>query len=154
MIYRPAFVGFTLMLLVAACIGCAGEEDKSDHGSGPPTKKVDLCSLIANSKSYAGKSVATVGRITATKEGIDMWDPACTNLGVDISIDFDATGRRGFGVLEQALKAHGLSSHPVIASVTGVLRWNCYDKTRHKKRTVLEVESVDEVHQATVVERR
>lgn len=58
------------------------------------------------------------------------------------------------GELEDALKAHGLSDHPVIATMRGVILFNQYDKIRRKKRTVLAIDSVEDVHQAASVEHR
>lgn len=117
-------------------------------------ERASICALMAAPKQYTGKTVEVIARITRTKEGIGLWDPSCGNLGVDLLIDFDETDKPGFKELEEALKAHGLSDHPVIATVQGVFTFNQYDKFKKQKRTVLVASSVFNVHQSSDVEHR
>lgn len=147
-------IAINLVLLLGAATSCNAGSQQAGLGNGQAVYKVALCKLLVDPKAYKGKSVEVVARITATKEGIDIWDPACSSLGLNLSIDFDAPGKHGFRELEDALKAHGLSDHPVIATMRGVILFNQYDKIRRRNRTVLAIESVEDVHQAASVERR
>jgi len=143
----------SLMSLGVLIPNCDAQSHEAKHGN-ERVIQIPLCRLLADPRAYAGKTVEVVARITATKEGIDIWDPTCKNIGVDLVIDFDAPGKKGFSELEDSLRAHGLSDHPVIATLRGMFIPNQYDKVRRKKRTVLAVESVEGVHQAASVERR
>jgi len=80
-------------VLLALILGCRAGSDGSQAAmmSRNPTT-VALCKLTMAPKAYTETLVEVNGRITATKEGIDMWDPSCSNRGVDLSVDFDSGG--------------------------------------------------------------
>lgn len=143
-----------LSVLLALILGCRAGSDGSQAAmmSRNPTT-IALCTLTMAPKADTETLVEVDGRITATKEGIDMWDPSCSNRGVDLSVDFDSGGV-GLKELEQALKEYGLSDHPVIATVDGSFIPDHYDSIRHRKRTILVVKKVSNIHQSSAEEHR
>jgi hypothetical protein len=76
------------------------------------------------------------------------------SLGIDLSIDFDVHSDNGFESLEAALKAHGLSDYPVIATIEGNFTPDRYDSIRRRKRTVIVVRKVKGIRQSSARERR
>jgi len=142
------------VFLLGIVMSCSARSRQPQAATNQSFRRVTFCTLLADPKTYTGQALEVVARVTATKEGIDMWDPLCGKSGIDLSVDFDATNRAGFKEFEAALKEHGLSDRPVIATIRGVFVFNQYDKTRHQSRSIFTVDSVGDVHQANDVERR
>lgn len=151
--FAHSFWLIKISFLLALILGCRAPSDGSaaTTTSRSPTA-LSLCTLTMTPKAYTATLVEVTGRITATKEGIDMWDPSC-NRGVDLSVDFDSQGV-GLKELEGALKEHGLSNHPVIATVAGSFVPDHYDSVRHQKRTILVVKRASDIHQSSEEEHR
>lgn len=143
-----------ISLLLAVLMGCSTSSHCSQAALDRSPTRLSLCSLIITPNSYAAKAVEVTGLITATKEGIRMWDPSCRSRGLDLSIDFALPGNAGFKVLDEALKAHALSDHPVIATIEGRFMPDYDDGTMQRKRTVLLVQRVTKVHQSSAQELR
>jgi hypothetical protein len=140
-----------VLLLICILSGCFYSRCTVGAASGEATAAT-ICAVLAAPKLYTGKPVEVVARITRTKEGIGLWNPSCGNLGIDLLIDFNETDKPGFKELEEALKVHGLSDHPVIATVQGVFTFNHYDKFRKQKRPILIADRILDIHQSSNVE--
>jgi hypothetical protein len=115
---------------------------------------VSLCDVLARPKAFSGKSMTMTVRITSTKEGTTLWNPACKGLGVDLQTDASARSQPGISALYQALRLHGLSDHPVIATVTGIFIYDQYDEVRHQRRSVVKATAATDIKQSDVVEHR
>ncbi len=141
-------------LLLAMVVSCSGGSPIPRASVDQAPTKTSICSIMANPKAFGGKAVEVVGRITATKEGIDIWDPSCRGVGIDLSIDYDVHADNGFEPLEALLKTNGLSDYPVIATIQGSFMPDQYDKIRRKKRTLLRVQKAMDVHLSAEEEYR
>ena len=93
-------------------------------------------------------------RITKTKDGTSLWNPSCAKHGIGMLMDAPSGSRPGLSELRRALTLHGLSDHPVIATLTGVFLYNDYDEIRHRHRSVLKVIDAVEIKQSETVEHR
>jgi hypothetical protein len=67
-------------VLLVTLMSCSAGSARSQAAVDQALRRASICSLMAAPKTYAGKTVEVVGRITAVKEGIDMWDPSCRDL--------------------------------------------------------------------------
>lgn len=125
------------------------------HGAtnGPPIR-VSLCDVIEHPMDYSGKSVVMTVRVMATKDGTGIWNPSCKKRGIDILFDVPYESKPGLLELHQALVSHGLSDHPVIATLTGVFENNYFDEIRQRRKSVLKVIDAAEITQSRTVEHR
>jgi hypothetical protein len=125
------------------------------HGeTNGPSVSVSLCDVIEHPRDYSGKSVVMTVRITATKEGTSLWNPSCAKDAIGMLIDAPSESGPGLLELRRAIKLHGLSDHPVIATLTGVFLYNDYDEIRHRRRSVLKVIDAAEIKQSQTAEHR
>jgi hypothetical protein len=92
-------------------------------------------------------------RITATKEGSFLWTPACRNLGVvSLQLEGQAESDSGLKGLQEMLRSHGLSDHPVIATLTGTFTYN-QQPDEHRHRAVFRANAASDLKQSDRVER-
>lgn len=114
--------------------------------------RADLCDVLRTPSKYAGKTITVVARISLTKEGGFLWSPGCSKRRVRLIIDLkDESGTAG-GFLA-ALRRHGLSDHPIIATLTGIYVPDYYDDTRNLRYPVFRVTGVAQVTRSRDVER-
>ena len=79
---------------------------------------VPFCELVKNSQQYSGKIVTTTARITRFKHGTGLGDPACP-ISADLQIEETQRASPDMRQLDEALSRHGISDHPIIATLTG-----------------------------------
>ena len=135
-----------LLLLVWAVFGCGYAAAQSSGVS----SKVALCDVLAHPADYSGKTLTMTVRITATKEGRFLWSSSCRNLGLPLQIEDQAKSDMGIQGLLEMLRQHGLSDHPVAATLTGVFFYNQQDEYRNRRRSVFRVSSATDIKQAGV----
>jgi hypothetical protein len=137
------------LLLLALCL-FASEACFSRSQVNPTTQisKVSICTLMTTPKHYSGTTVEVDVRITRTKEGTRVWDISCPDLGADLWIDPAVANDPNFLKLDEMLNAHGLSDHPVTATIKGAFMYAQYDKVRHQKRSTIEAEVVSGIKQS------
>ena len=116
--------------------------------------KISICELLAHPSQYAGISVVMTVRITATKEGASLWDPACTKVGLRLHSDPATSSDPAMLELDRVLNEHGLSDHPVIATLTGEFRQNHYDDIRHQAKAVFNAVAASDIRQSQSIEHR
>ena len=133
-------VSFLFLTAVGSGYGIAEGSDA------PP--KVALCEVLAHPADYSGKAMTMTARITATKEGSFLWSPSCRNLGLTLQIEDQAKSDTGIQRLLEMLRQHGLSDHPVTATLTGVFLYNQQDEYRNRRRSVFRVSAASEIKQA------
>jgi hypothetical protein len=109
--------------------------------------KVSMCALMATPKQYSGSMVEVAVRFTRTKEGTRLWDISCPDYGADLWIDPAVANDPSFLKLDEMLNAHGLSDHPVMATIQGVFSYAQYDKVRRQKRSTIKAEVVSDIKQ-------
>lgn len=92
-------------------------------------------------------------RITATKEGSFLWTPGCRNLGV-VSLQMEGLSESDSGMkgLQDMLRAHGLSDHPVIATLTGTFTYNS-QADEHRHRAAFKANTASDLKQSAHLER-
>jgi hypothetical protein len=118
----------------------------AESSDAPP--RVALCEVLAHPAEYSGKTMTMTARITATKEGSFLWSPSCRNLGLTLQIEDQAKSDTGIQSLLEMLRRHGLSDHPVTATLTGVFLYNQQDEYRNRRRSVFRVSAATEIKQA------
>jgi hypothetical protein len=94
----------SLMLLFSAT--GVGQQAKGIN-AGVPT--MSLCELLVHSKQYVGRTVSVRVRVTATKHGTGIWDPACSGWGADLQWQGSSPGMKR---LDEALKKFGMGTIP------------------------------------------
>lgn len=124
-------------------------KSREDDTVAPST---DLRGVLKDPSKYAGKTITVVARISFTKEGGFLWSPGCSKRRVRLIIDLkDESGTAG-GFLA-ALRRHGLSDHPVIATLTGIYVPDYYDNIRNRHYPVFRVTAAAHVTRSRNVER-
>src|SRR5580698_6738766 len=104
------------MILLAALLVVADEVGRAQADSSGVPQSASLCVVLARPTEYSGRTMRMTARITATKEGSFLWTPACRNLGVvSLQLEGQAESDSGLKGLQEMLRSHGLSDHPVIA---------------------------------------
>ena len=140
---RGFLIFFCLCLPMAnshpGCLRC-------DHAKRQVGEKVSFCRLLAHTSEYSGRVVVITVRISTFKEGALLWSPECSEKGVGLLIEEES----GPGVpeLQRRILPHPDYGHPLIATLTGVLDPNYYDKVRHRKRAVFKVIAARDVHRS------
>jgi hypothetical protein len=110
--------------------------------------------MIRNPSAFANRRTEVVVRITATKDGSSVWDPACSKSGFRFQIAPVAQDRPDILKLHRALREHGLSDHPVVAVLRGVLVIDQWDEIRRIRRTTFVVDAARDIRLSPSVERR
>src|SRR5258707_65488 len=85
-----------------------------------PPLQPTLCELFAHPERYSGKDLMVSARITQTKDGSDIWDPGCPNSGAVLRTNPSTESDPTIVELYRTLRIHGLSDHPVTATLFGV----------------------------------
>lgn len=134
----------SVLFLILTSFGCGYATAES---SGAPPK-VALCDVLGRPADYSGKTLTMTVRITATKEGSFLWNSSCKNLGLTLQIEDQAKSDTGIQGLLEMLRQHGLSDHPVTATLTGVFLYNQQDEYRNRRRSVFRASSATEIKQA------
>jgi hypothetical protein len=120
----------------------------AENGDPPPS--FALCDVLARPADYSGKTITMTVRITATKEGSFLWSSSCRNLGLTLQIEDQTKSDTGVQSLLEMLRQHGLSDHPVTATLTGVILYNQQDEYRNRRRSVFRLSSAKEIKQTGV----
>jgi len=120
-------------------VSCALLLGEDRNGETSPTtldaaRTLQLCKLLSNPKVHSGKVVDIQARITSVKEGSNIWDPDCPNLGAILIVDPSPDADPSIHELDRMMRLHGLSDHPVTASLVGVLK---IENRRPSNRKVL-----------------
>ena len=142
------------IMVVALLVLPTGRSIARGQDSGVVRQSVALCELMGNPEPYAGKVVTVTARLTSTKDGTSMWDPGCKTMGLELEIVPSSRSNPDIGRLQLALKQHGLSDHPVMATLTGTFLYNKYDAVRRRARSLFSAISAADVQQSSVIERR
>jgi len=116
-------------------------------GNDDPPPRLALCDVLARPAHYSGRTMTMTVSITATKEGGFLWSSSCRNLGLTLQIEDQAKSETGIQNLLEMLRQHGLSDHPVTATLTGVFLYNQKDEYRNRPRSVFRVSSATEIKQ-------
>ena len=112
-----------------------------------------LCEVLAHPVDHSGRTLRMTVRITATKEGSFLWTPRCRNLGVvSLQMEGESESESGMKALQDMLRAHGLSDHPVIATLTGTFIYN-QQPDEHRHKAVFRANAASDLKQAERVER-
>lgn len=134
----------SVSFLILTAFGCGYATAESSDA----TPKVALCDVLRHPADYSGKTLTMTVRITATKEGSFLWSSSCKNLGLTLQIEDQAKSDTGIQSLLEMLRQHGLSDHPVTATLTGVFLYNLQDEYRNRRRSVFRASSATEIKQA------
>ena len=116
--------------------------------------KLPLCEVLTHPSKYSGRSLIVTATFTATKEGIDLWDRRCPGLGVDLLENPAVDSHPDMVELYRMLKDHGMSDHPVMATVTGQFKDDQYDSVSDRRRWVFIAVAASDISQTKRVERR
>jgi hypothetical protein len=140
----------SLLFLVLFCgwSHCA----RAESSGNPPA--VSLCEVLSHPTDYSDRTLTLTVRITATKEGSFLWVHGCKSLGVvTLVMESQSESESGIKVLEDMLRSHGLSDHPVIATLTGTFT---YDPQANapRYRAVFKARAASGLKQSEHVERR
>jgi len=112
-----------------------------------------LCQVLAHPADHSGRTLRMTVRITATKEGSFLWTPGCRKLGVvSLQMEGQLESKSGMKRLQDMLRAHGLSDHPVIATLTGTFIYN-QEPDEHRHKAVFTVNAASDLKQADRVKR-
>lgn len=125
-------------------------------GDVPPKAPVEVkfCELVAHSEKYLDVIVAVRARLTYSKEGTSLWDPSCPNFGVILIAKSSDEADQSINELYERLKRVGLSSHPVTAMLTGVLKVEQPSPSQHRNRHEFFAYKAADISQTNSVERR
>jgi hypothetical protein len=132
----------------------AGQSAKTGSVQLKAPIEVKFCDLIAQRDKYLDANVAVRVRMTYLKEGTSLWDPSCPNLGVVLMAKSSDEADQSINELYELLKRVGLSSHPVIAMLTGVLKVEQSSPSQHRNRLEFFAYKASDVSQTSHVERR
>lgn len=144
---------FVLQCVSTAILLCCGSV-VAQHPADVAQIKLPLCEVLTHPKKYSGSNLIITARFTATKEGTDLWDNRCPGLGVDLLEDPSVDLHPDIVKLYRMLKEHGLSDHPVTATLTGQFKDDQYDAVRDRKRWVFIVVAASAIGQTKHIERR
>lgn len=143
---------FRRLTLAVAPLLVAGSLYAQGHSSGA-SRTISLCEVLAHPADHSGRTLRMTVRITATKEGSFLWTPGCRNLGVvSLRMEGQPESESGMKGLQDMLRAHGLSDHPVIATLTGTFIYN-QQPEEHRHKAVFTVNAASDLKQADRVER-
>jgi hypothetical protein len=112
------------------------------------TPTVALCKVLAHPTDYSGKTITITVHIASTKEGTFLWSASCRNLVLALQIEDQARSDESIRDLLQMLRQHGLSDHPVTATLTGLFLHNNQRGNSNRHRSVFRVRSASEIKQA------
>jgi hypothetical protein len=140
----PVFAAILLLCAIGAHWAWSSEK---------PVPKADLCDVLGTPSKYSAKTITVVARITSTKEGGFLWSPSCPRRGVRLIIDQKSGSGSGTTELSAALRKHGLSDNPVIATLTGVYVADYFDDVRNRHYPVFRITAASHVRQSRRVER-
>lgn len=129
-------------LLVLTVFGCGYAAAET----GDASSKVALCDVLAHPTDYSGKTLTMTVRITATKEGSFLWSSNCRKLGLSLQIEDEAKSDADIQNLLKVLRLHGLSGHPVVATLTGVFLYH-QENEQHRRRSIFRVSAASEIKQ-------
>lgn len=132
-------------LLAWTAFGCGYVAAESRGAS----SKVAFCEVLAHPADYSGKTLTMTVRITATKEGSFLWSSNCRKLALSLQIEDEAKSDTGIQNLLKMLRLHGLSDHPVVATLTGVFLYDQEDE-HHRRRSVFRASAASEIKQEGV----
>jgi hypothetical protein len=122
-------------------------------GNNPPAS-ASLCEVLGRPAEYLGKRLVLSVRITATKDGASLWDLGCSNLGVSLVTDPEVRSEPGISELYRALRLHGLSDHPVTATLAGLFLEDRNHSIRHRGKFVFKAVAATAIRQSVALERR
>lgn len=143
---------FGLTLVATIPLLLAGNLRAEADSSGVP-HTTSLCEVLAHPTDHSGTTLRMTVRITATKEGSFLWTPDCRNLGVvSLQMGGPPESKSGMKSLQEILRAHGLSDHPVIATLTGTFIYN-QQPDEHRHKAVFKVNAASDLKQADRIER-
>jgi hypothetical protein len=135
-----------LPLLIAGNISA-----QTDSGGVPQT--ISLCEVLAHPADHTRRMLRMTVRITATKEGSFLWTPGCRNLGVvSLQMETPLVSESGLKGLQDMLRAHGLSDHPVVATLTGTFIYS-QQPDEHRRKAAFKANAASDLKQAERVER-
>jgi hypothetical protein len=135
------------LLVVVAGTSCA----QADSGGAP--ESASLCLVLAHPTDFSGKTMRMTVSITATKEGSFIWTPACRGLGVvSLQLEGQTESESGLKGLRDMLRSHGLSDHPVIATLTGTFTYN-QQQDEHRHKAVFKASAASDLSQSERLER-
>ena len=134
-------VSFLVLTVFGCCYAAAQSNDAPS--------KVALCDVLARPAGYSSRTLTMTVRVTATKEGSFLWSSNCKKLGLSLQIGDEAKSDAGIRNLLKMLRLHGLSDHPVVATLTGVFLYNQEDE-QHRHRSVFRVSAASEIKQEGV----
>jgi len=143
-----------IIFLLAETLNLSGQERLPRERPAGAPQEHSLCDVLLHPKKYSGTTLMLKVRITATKEGSGLWDPACPNLGVDLLAIKDADSNETLVELYRMLRIHGMSDRPVIAMLTGEFTADQYDSLRDRHRSVFTVAAAADITQTKRVEHR
>ncbi len=146
-------IAFCVVLVLFLAEGAVGRGSQ-DSPATSQAQATTICKLVAQGKDYSEASVYVTARMTGTIEGTNLWDPACRNKGIDLWIAKSSRDQPEFQGLIRALRAHGTSDRPVIATFQGVFWRDWRDPTGRRRKNVLEAYRVSNIHQSAKVEER
>lgn len=119
-----------------------------------PALRPTLCELFAHPQKYVGKDLMVSARITQTKDGSDIWDPSCPNAGALLQTNPSTESDPTIVKLYRTLRLHGLSDHPVTATLHGILKEEQYEKVPNKRRLIFIVAAASDISRTKHIERR
>jgi hypothetical protein len=151
---RVKFIGWLRWGMFLSVFLLSSHIETLAKGEDIKSVRVSLCDVLAHPKDFSEKSLIVTVRITATKEGASLWSPDCKKFGVDLLTDASAKSQPGIVALDQVLRLHGMSNHPVIATLSGIFINDEYDEFRHLHRSVFRATAATDIKQSENEEHR
>ena len=137
-----------LVMAMCSCMVCQSE----NSGKLQP-QKVQLCEVLKHPQKYADRILTVSARITASIEVANIWDPDCRKFGARLQIGTVDRNNPSILALYREMGAHGLSDHPLMASLTGVFKYYPPEQGNRERRVFIAREAAD-IRRPEIVERK
>ena len=137
-----------LIFIMAMCTVC-----QSENSVQVQPEKVQLCEVLKHPEKYADRVLKVSARITASIESAGIWDVSCRKLEARLQVGNADRENPSILALYRELGAHGLSDHPLTASLTGVFKYYPAEQG-HPCRRVFIAREAAEIRQSELIERR
>ena len=144
--YRPSMkTKMSRVLAVLLFCALASRNWANAHNNNVPTT-VSLCEVLAHPTDYSGTKITMTVRIVGTKEGSFVWSPRCRDLGRPLlQVEDQSKPESGVKLLLDMLRSHGLSDHPVVATLTGVFTYEQLGMPSNRHKAVFKVSAASDI---------
>ena len=143
-----------LILIIGLGVVAAARVTAQSEATIQAPIQVSLCELVRNPSTYSGKIILTTVRITATKHGSSLWDPRCRSVGLAWQTDPLYKSTKELADLDREMSAHGLSDHPIVATLRGEFIHDQYNVLLKRRMSFLNVKAATDIRQTKDEEHR